>query len=204
METSLGMDSNSKHLNLHFKKKFEHHSDVQLKLRGVLDTVTAQGRFHAGLHKVLRLGKTPLFSPNSVYQPDTRVQLGLGAKATTESDELLFSLGAKKRFVLQERTEIIRNRINLLGYTELVLRAGYDYNPRLERWAGEASVQGTHSIFGFTEGQDLRVSAGYRARFTPTGVTSQEPFLKIRENNWGLQTNFKRGGRKDWLLTYDL
>jgi len=33
---------------------------------------------------------------------------------------------------------------------------------------------------------------------------AQEPFLKIRENNWGLQTNFKRGGRRDWLLTYDL
>jgi hypothetical protein len=51
METCLAMDSKTKHLNLNIKKRFEHSSDSQLKVRGVLDTVTAKGQFQAGLHK---------------------------------------------------------------------------------------------------------------------------------------------------------
>jgi hypothetical protein len=40
------------------------------------------------------------------------------------------------------------------------------------------------------------------------GVSSvsamQEPYIRVQENAWGLQTNFKPGGRHEWLITYDL
>ena len=229
------MDSKSKHLTLNFKKRFEHSSDVQLKVRcaraggrvgaeaggrgargqgaaaerslvhrqdmcsrrpalrrGVLDTQTASGTFQAGLAKYFRLGSLPAPKQGDVFQPDTRLRVGLGAKvgglgctrvagagsargsgvaaarggqseqaqglqqrwraasppsafavhgavcqrvrrlqerlwcweqlpntctvlcrrpqASSESDDVLFSVSAKKKHVLNKSTEIVRNR----------------------------------------------------------------------------------------------
>lgn len=66
------MDSKTKHLCVNIKKTFEHHSDTQLKVHGVLDTQTATGQFHATLNKFFRLGKLPLPSPSDMFQTDTR------------------------------------------------------------------------------------------------------------------------------------
>lgn len=48
METQLAMDSKSKRLNVIVKKRYEHDSGVQLKVRGVLDTQEATGKFQVG------------------------------------------------------------------------------------------------------------------------------------------------------------
>jgi hypothetical protein len=55
METSLVLDSSSKQLGLSFKKRFEHSSDVSLKVNGILNTVTSKGKFQADLSKVRTL-----------------------------------------------------------------------------------------------------------------------------------------------------
>lgn len=51
-------------------------------------------------------------------------------------------------------------------------RAAVRAVPALQ-WSGEARAQVSHAWFGFTEGQDLKVSAGYRATFTPQSITSK-------------------------------
>ena len=52
METSLVLDNRSKQLNLAFKKRFEHSSDVSLKLNGIVNTVTSNAQVDGNLQKV--------------------------------------------------------------------------------------------------------------------------------------------------------
>lgn len=52
METYLSLDENSKQLCLFAKKRFEHSSDVCLKVNGVLNTVTANVQMDSTLTKV--------------------------------------------------------------------------------------------------------------------------------------------------------
>eukprot|EP00887_Chlorella_sp_A99_P007997 scaffold12.g7997.t1 len=195
METSLIFDDKSRQLGLLFKKRFEHSSDVSLKVRGVLNTVTAQGSFNASLRKFFRVGRTPSFSASDPFQPDTRLRLGIGAKASgvngkaPSSDDTAFSLSAKKKFVLNKRQEVVRNRVLLRSYSQASLAASYDYNMRTERWSGELA------------GADLRITAGVRAPVSDRGMVGRaEPFLRLQENCWGLTID-RRG---NWTATYDL
>ena len=43
----------------------------------------------------------------------------------------------------------------------------------LPQWAGEAVAAASHAMFGFSDGQDLRVTAGYRVRFTQHALTAK-------------------------------
>lgn len=53
MQTYLSLDKDSKQLCLFAKKNFEHSSsDVSLKVRGVLNTVTAKTQIDSALNKV--------------------------------------------------------------------------------------------------------------------------------------------------------
>ena len=47
------------------------------------------------------------------------------------------SVSAKKKTVLRRSEHVLRNKVILTGYTQAVLRAHYDYNPRRDtvRWA---------------------------------------------------------------------
>lgn len=46
-------------------------------------------------------------------------------------------MSAKKKTVLRRSEHVLRNKVILTGYTQAVLRAHYDYNPRRDtvRWA---------------------------------------------------------------------
>ena len=59
METWLALDGRSKQLCLHAKKTFQHSSDVALKIKGVLNTVTAAYQVDGALFKVRRLPPPP-------------------------------------------------------------------------------------------------------------------------------------------------
>lgn len=93
METSLGLDNRAKQLCLHFKKRIEHSSDTVLKLRGTLNTVTAAADVTSTLNKFFRLGAAPSPQLGEIYQPDTRIRLGLGAKASTATEDIFFRCG---------------------------------------------------------------------------------------------------------------
>lgn len=87
-------------------------------------------------------------------------------------------------------------------------------NPRLDplptpspalrsQWAGEATARATHVMFGFTEGQDLRVSAGYRAQFNQRGITKKvcgvAPAFKLGEVcGWRLLQGCKKSVGVGW------
>lgn len=52
METALALGSADRQLGLAFKKLFQHESGVELKVKGKLNTVTAQVEVHGALNKV--------------------------------------------------------------------------------------------------------------------------------------------------------
>jgi hypothetical protein len=52
METQLVLDNTTKRLGLRFKHRFEHSSDVVMKVHGVIDTVSAAAKLEGSLYKV--------------------------------------------------------------------------------------------------------------------------------------------------------
>lgn len=52
METALNLGSRERQLGLCFKNKFQHDSGVELKVRGKLNTVTANCELQGALNKV--------------------------------------------------------------------------------------------------------------------------------------------------------
>ncbi|KAL6780985.1 hypothetical protein ACKKBG_A09295 [Auxenochlorella protothecoides x Auxenochlorella symbiontica] len=199
METRLALDSKAKQLNLAFKKKFVHSTDTELKVQGRLNTTNAAATVNTSLNKYFYLGSS-VVKPNEAYQPDTRLRVGLGAKASTSSDDVTISLNAKKKMVLNRVQHLTRNRVVLDSYTQAVARVHYDFNPRSETWRGEASACLSHAVLRFTEDQDLRVTAGVRAPLTQHSVGQPEPFLRVQENCWTLNVD-RHGG---WNVLYDL
>lgn len=206
MESRLELGSSSKQLGISFKKQFEHDSGVSLKVRGVLNTVTAQVQMNGALNKFFRAGKVKPFNPNEVYQPDTRLRLGVGVKAagvggkSLSADDLLLSLSAKKKVAVQRSQEVVRSRLLLRNYTQAAVAANYDYNIRTEQWAGELHGHVSHAIFRFTDDQDVRLTAGVRAPLTQRGVGEARPYLRVQENCWALTVH----PDGQWRVSYDL
>jgi len=57
----------------------------------------------------------------------------------------------------------------------------------------DCRVELSQKVFNFTEDQDVKVKLGY-------DVATRKPYGQIRENNWTLNTDF----RKKFSLNYDL
>ncbi|PRW57685.1 outer envelope pore isoform A [Chlorella sorokiniana] len=206
MESALTLGSADQQLGLRFKKLFLSDSDVGLKVKGVLNTVTAQCEVTGELNKFFRLGSLKPHDPNEAYQPDTRLRLGLGLKAsgvggkTYSADDVLLSVSAKKKLAVQRSQEVVRGRLLLRNYTQASVAANYDYNIRTEQWGGEVHAHLSHAIFRFTDDQDVRVTAGVRAPLTQQGVGAAQPYLRVQENCWALTV--QPDGQ--WRVSYDL
>ncbi|PSC73740.1 outer envelope pore [Micractinium conductrix] len=179
---------------------------MELKVRGVLNTVEAKLDMNGALNKFFRVGKQKAFDPNEVYQPDTRLRLGVGVKAAgvggrkLSADDLLLSISAKKKVQVQRSQEVVRSRILLRNYTQAAVAANYDYNVRSEKWAGELHAHLSHAIFRFTDDQDVRLTAGVRAPVTHQGVGVAQPYVRLQENCWALTVH--PDGK--WRVSYDL
>ncbi|EFN55602.1 hypothetical protein CHLNCDRAFT_52218 [Chlorella variabilis] len=198
MESALVLGSRERQLGISFKKLFQHDSGVELKVKGLLNTVSCNAELQGALNKFFRVGKLAVYKPNEVYQPDLRLRLGLGVKAAgvggqkMSADDLLLSLSAKKRVQVQRSQEVVRNRLLLRNYTQASLGANYDYNLRSEKWGGELHARLSHAIFRFTDDQDVRLTAG--------GVGDPKPYARLQENCWSL--TFHPNG--EWRVGYDL
>jgi hypothetical protein len=200
METSLVMESGAKDLCLLAKKRFEHDSGVALKVRALLNTRTAAARADGELRKEVRLGAPPAFSPDDAWRPDPRPRLALGARASTAGDDVFFVVAAKQTLRLAKRADVVRGRAVLRSYTQAAARARYEYCPRTDAWAGEASAALSHAAFRLAADQDVRVSAGVRAALGPKGLLGRpEPFLRVQENCWSLTAD-----ARGWRVSYDL
>lgn len=206
METALNLGSRERQLGLCFKNKFQHDSGVELKVRGKLNTVTANCELQGALNKFLRMGKLAFFDPSEAYQPDTRLRLGMGVKAsgvggrTMSADDVLLSLSAKKKVKVQRTQDYLKNRVLLRSYTQATAQASYDYNLRTEKWGGELHARISHAIFRFTNDQDVRLTAGVRAPMTQQGVGVARPYARLQENCWSLTVH----PDGEWRVAYDL
>ena len=89
-----------------------------------------------------RIGRAPTFTAGDPFQPDARLRLAVGAKASAvggkapTTDDTAFTVSAKKKFVVNKQQEVVRNRVLLRSYTQAVAAANYDYNLRTERVGG--------------------------------------------------------------------
>ncbi|KAH7623685.1 putative Outer envelope pore protein 21A, chloroplastic [Nannochloris sp. 'desiccata'] len=193
METSLLLDNKTKQLNLFFKKRFEHKSDVALKLHGLVNTVTSRAQVEGSILKFFRLGTEPRFSDDDIYRPDQRLRLGIGAKSSSSSEDVFLTLNAKQKVRLNKQSEMVRGRQVLNSYTEASLRANYNYNIKTEAWGGEAVAKISTALFKFSDDQDVRLSAGCRIPLTPNGAGKAVPFVRVEENCWGVTTDLKGG-----------
>lgn len=206
METCLALGSRERQLGLSFKKLFQSDSGIELKVKGSLNTVTANCVVQGALNKFFRMGKLAAHNPNEAYQPDTRLRLGVGVKASgvggqkVSADVLLLSLSAKKKVQVQRSQEVVRNRLLLRNYTQAALAANYDYNVRTEKWGGELHAHLSHAIFRFTDDQDIRITTGVRAPLSQQGVGTAKPYARIQENCWALTVH----PDGEWRVSYDL
>lgn len=146
------------------------------------------------------MGREAGYAADDVWRPDPRLRLGLGARASTATDDVLLSLTAKQRVAVAKSSHVVRGRHVLASYTQATLKAHYDFNPRTERWGGEAEASASHAMFRFADDQDVRVSAGARVPLTPAGPGRAAPFLEVQENCWSLTTDLRR----EWRVTYSL
>ena len=148
-----------------------------------------------------RLGPAPRFSEDDIYRPDQRLRLGIGAKSSSSTDDVFFTVTAKQKKRLAKSTDVVRGRLLINSYTQAQLKGHYDYNVRTEAWSGEAVATLSHALFRFSDDQDLKVSGGCRVPLSAAaGVGKIEPFLRLEENCWRVTTDFK--GK--WTMQYRL
>lgn len=147
-----------------------------------------------------RFGSAPRFSEDDVYRPDQRFRLGIGARASTSTDDIFLTITAKQKVRLGKNTDIVRGRQVLNSYTQAKLSASYDYNVRTERWGGEAIAMVSHAMFRFSDEQDLRVTAGCRVPLYSSGTGRASPFVRIEENCWRVESDLNGS----WSVRYAL
>mmetsp|Transcript_15776 Transcript_15776/g.40203 ORF Transcript_15776/g.40203 Transcript_15776/m.40203 type:complete len:180 (-) Transcript_15776:195-734(-) len=145
-----------------------------LTLKGRLDTSNGKWQGDIKLRKKFFAdSKFPLFTRADV-----------GASYSTKSDEVLYGLKAKKCIELSPD-----------GLLSLDVKGGYQMAAALPttKKVWDCRVELSQKVFNFTEDQDVKVKLGY-------DVATRKPYGQIRENNWTLNTDF----RKKFSLNYDL
>ena len=171
METRLEYDNKKRSLELHATEHFVSDDSVVLTVQGNLNTKT--GACQGGLSLRKR------FFPEATNRWYTRADLG--ASYETATDEIRYGAEAKKSFELTAD-----------GLLTFDVEGGVQISAARRRtWNGRVEV--SQKIFNFTEDQDLKLKVGYDA-------AKRRPYGQIRENNWTLDTDF----RKNWSLKYDL
>jgi len=155
---------------------------------------------HLPIPQFMRLGSAPRYSEDDVYRPDQRLRLGLGARTSSTSDDVLLTVTAKQKVRLAKGTDVVRGRQVLRSYTQAAFKARYDYNVRTESWSGEAVAAVSHAMFRFSDDQDLRLTAGCRVPLTARGAGEPHPFVRLEENSWSVTADTKGG----WKMMYAL
>lgn len=95
--------------------------------------------------------------------------------------------------VLHRSEDVLRSKVVVNGYTQAVARARYDYSPRADAWAGEASLAVSHAMLRFTDDQDVRVTAGVQVPLYQQSTGKPEPFFRVQASGSGVG---RKGGEK--------
>lgn len=193
METALHYDPSGKHLSFLLKEAVSTDPDVAMRFRGKLNTTTGGFDYHATVQKLW--GSGPVIK-ESLTQP-LRVGVGLGVSSAS-GDEPFLTATASKRVSLLEGE-----------HTQLSAKARVEFDPKTSKASRAATVRVSRRFLDFTAHQDLQLTAGLDLEWPKAArgavgsrratKVKAEPYVSLRENNWGV--HFRRSR---WFLTYDL
>jgi len=168
METALTFSSETAKLGIKANEKFVSEDSIVLKLTGSATTDSQK--------PVARISLKKKFFPGII----TRLNVGL--RYDTESEDIVYTMLAKKSFELTDD-----------GLTALDLKFGYNLRSSKGNLEERGRIELSHKVFNFTEDQDLKVKLGY-------DVGKRKWYGQLRENNWTLNADLSG----QWNVLYDL
>lgn len=196
METRLHIDNRDRKLYLSGKTSFLHSSDVELRLKHIVDTESADVRVFGSLMKHLSFGDISRGKPGV----DSRLRLSAGLSANSSSVDTLLVLKGKKHFRVAEKIRLIRGKDTVDNSTDVHLKACYKYNLKNDSWAGDVFCGISHTMFKIHDSMDIRVSAGLQSSINKNKLQTVTPIIKVEENNWTWFTDLS--GK--WNISYML
>eukprot|EP00884_Botryococcus_braunii_P020846 jgi/Botrbrau1/7445/Bobra.0083s0017.2 len=163
METQLVYDlgGEGKQLGLRIRERIVTDSNLQLKVTGLLNTVTGHFGYFASLRKFF--GSQPGIASTSWADQQLakrQARLGAGIYYVSDTEDVLLALSARKYFDLGSDVWLLCK-----------LHASFD--TRTQRVEGHGRLQLSKSVFNFTDTQDIRVVVGVNALVTQEGEVTQ-------------------------------
>lgn len=188
METSFHYDLSQKALSFKLKEKISAPPGVEIKGRGLFNTVTGQlgyiGTVRATKnigHEAVNVGNTPLKLSAGVFFE------GADTKSVPKP---LLHFRAKKAISLLDGPRTVASA-----------KAWGNLDPQTAKaTTRRATLKLSHKWLGFTRKQDLKIAGGFDLDWPSSSRSATvAPFIQVRENNWAV--NYRRNG---WYVTYDL
>jgi hypothetical protein len=196
METRLHIDNRDRKLYLSGKTSFLHSSDVELRLKHIVDTESADVRVFGSLMKHLSFGDISRGKPGV----DSRLRLSAGLSANSSSVDTLLVLKGKKHFRVAEKIRLIRGKDTVDNSTDVLVKASYSYNLKRDVWTGDVFCGISHTMFRLHDTMDIRLSAGLETCINKNKLQSFRPLIKVEENNWTWSTDLSGKWHVDYLL----
>ncbi|KAK9902789.1 hypothetical protein WJX75_006026 [Coccomyxa subellipsoidea] len=195
METHLTFDNRGKQLGILVKERLTTDQNLQLKVVGVLNTVTGGLEYCAKLRKFFGVPKPRARVANTLPKDyfltlKRKGQVGIGVTYLSGTDDILTGAVAQKQFLFGPA----------LNPLSLKLKAQADYNTQTQQVDGVGRVQISKTVYNFTDMQDMRLVLGCKAHVDQKGKITPTPYGRLQENNWSLFFNF----RGYWGVRYDL
>lgn len=185
METHLTYDTKGKQLGVLVKQRLTTKDNLQLKVVGVLNTVSGDFEYCAKLWKYLgspkvRTRAAAALSRDYLSPVGRKAQVGLGLTYLSHTDDLLAGVMAKKQMLVGPALNPIR----------LQLKAQADFNAQTSQVDAVGHIQLSKDMYHFTELQDIRGFIGYKAHCNQKGQLVLKPYARLQENNWSLFLDF--------------
>lgn len=190
METQLHYDiSGSNQLSFKLRQRIATKLDVELKAKGLFNTVTGKLEYNGTLKKYISMG-------SKKKSDSTPLRIGLGVSTCSSEgkpEDPQLTISACKQFALLDGPN-----------TLLSARAHIDVDPRQRggtiQMARKATIKASHKALNFTNKQDLKLTVGLDVDWPSTAKEpTADVYVQVRENNWAL--NYRHKG---WSVTYDL
>ncbi|CAL5226065.1 g8878 [Coccomyxa viridis] len=186
METHITYDTTGKQLGVLVKQRLATSDNLQVKVVGVLNTVSGHFEYCAKFRKYLCPPKANLraaaASPRDyLLSVGRKAQVGLGLTYLSHTDDILAGLMARKQLLVGPATNPIM----------LKVKAQADFNTHTAQVDGVGRIQLSKTVYNFTHMQDIQGIIGYKAHCNQKGKVILMPYAQIRENNWTLFFDFK-------------
>ena len=135
---------------------------------------------------------------------DERLRFGMGVALSSARPDTLLCLHAKKKVRVSKKYKVSKGKDIVAQCTDATLKGMYNYDLNSDTWFGTLHASLSHTMLKFHENMDVRLTAGVRFPFSKRGMLTQSanPYLKIEENCWCVETNLGTFDR--WVVSYHL